>query len=93
MIAIFELSVGNSPLSIPSDRTILFYGVPAVIVIPAGLAIYQWYRKRVQSSSLIELEDEKKFDRPSIKNRPDEKKQTVIIKVNTHSIQIKFLKL
>jgi hypothetical protein len=39
MIAIFELSVGNSPLSIPSDRTILFYGVPAVIVIPAGLAI------------------------------------------------------
>ena len=46
MIATFDLSVGNSPLSIPSDRTILFYGVPAVIVIPAGLAIYQWYKKK-----------------------------------------------
>ena len=29
MIATFDLSVSNSPLSIPSDRTILFYGVPA----------------------------------------------------------------
>ena len=46
MIATFDLSVGNSPLSIPSDRTILFYGVPAVIVIPAGLAIYQRYKKK-----------------------------------------------
>ncbi len=29
MIATFDLSVGNSSLSIPSDRTILFDGVPA----------------------------------------------------------------
>jgi len=46
MVATFDLSVGNSPLSIPSDGTILFYGVPAVIVIPAGLAIYQRYKKK-----------------------------------------------
>jgi hypothetical protein len=51
MIATFDLSVAG----IPSDRTILFYGVPAVIVIPAG------------------LEEEKKFDRPSIKNGLNEK--------------------
>jgi len=29
MIATFDLSVVNSPLSIPSDRTILFYGILA----------------------------------------------------------------
>jgi hypothetical protein len=29
MIATFDLSVGNSPLSIRSDRTILFYGYHA----------------------------------------------------------------
>ena len=31
MIVTFDLSVGNSPLSIPSDRTILFYGVPSFV--------------------------------------------------------------
>jgi len=33
MIATFDLSVGNSLKSIPSERTILFYGVPAVTLL------------------------------------------------------------
>ena len=46
LIASFDLFVGNPPLGIPFDRTVLLYGLPIAITVPIGLAIYDRYRKK-----------------------------------------------
>jgi len=46
LIASFDLFVGNPPLGIPFDRTVLLYGLPIAIIVPIGLAIYDRYRKK-----------------------------------------------
>jgi hypothetical protein len=50
MIATFDLSVGNSPLSIPSDRTTLFYDDPSESTVATYISIFEtlWMQNELQ---------------------------------------------
>jgi len=46
MVASFDLFVGTPILGIHFDKAVLLYGVPTVIIVPIGIAIYHRYRKK-----------------------------------------------
>jgi hypothetical protein len=48
MIADFDFSVGSSPV-IPFKEVMLYYVIPAVVIVPVGIAFYSHFKKEKSS--------------------------------------------